>query len=33
MIPAFGMKFPAIATAATVGILLNLALSIGRKKA
>lgn len=32
MIPAFGMQFPAIATAATVGILLNLALSIGRKK-
>jgi len=32
MIPAFGFEFPAIATAATVGILLNLILSIGRKK-
>jgi len=33
MIPIFGMKLPAIATAATVGIVLNLLLSIGRKKA
>ena len=32
MIPAFGMQFPAIATAAIVGILLNLLLSIGRRK-
>jgi len=32
MIPAFGTDFPAIATAATVGIVLNLILSIGRKK-
>lgn len=32
MIPAFGVQFPAIATAATVGIILNLLLSIGRKK-
>ena len=32
MIPAFGVQFPAIATAATVGIVLNLLLSIGRKK-
>lgn len=32
MIPMFGMKFPAIATAAVVGILLNLVLSIGEKK-
>jgi len=32
MIPAFGTDFPAIATAATVGIVLNLVLSIGRKK-
>ena len=32
MIPAFGTEFPAIATAATVGIVLNLVLSIGRKK-
>jgi len=33
MIPIFGMQLPAIATAATVGIVLNLLLSIGRKKA
>jgi len=33
MIPFFGQKLPAIATAAVVGILLNLILSIGRKKA
>ncbi len=32
MIPIFGMQLPAIATAATVGIVLNLALSIGRRK-
>ncbi len=32
MIPMFGMKFPAIATAAVVGILLNLVLSIGEKE-
>ena len=32
MIPVFGTQLPAIATAATVGIVLNLALSIGRKK-
>ena len=32
MIPAFGMQLPAIATAATVGIVLNLLLSIGKKK-
>jgi uracil permease len=32
MIPIFGMQLPAIATAASVGIVLNLALSIGRKK-
>ncbi|MCX7026791.1 MAG: xanthine permease [Spirochaetes bacterium] len=32
MIPIFGAKLPAIATAATVGIVLNLLLSIGRKK-
>ncbi|MFA5851908.1 MAG: solute carrier family 23 protein [Spirochaetales bacterium] len=32
MIPVFGMQLPAIATAATVGIVLNLVLSIGRKK-
>jgi uracil permease len=31
MIPAFGMKFPALATAAVVGIVLNLLLSIGDK--
>lgn len=31
MIPMFGMQFPAIATAAVVGILLNLLLSIGEK--
>ena len=33
MIPFFGQKLPAIATAAVVGIVLNLILSIGRKKA
>ena len=33
MIPMFGVEFPAIATAAVVGIALNLILSIGRKKA
>lgn len=32
MIPIFGMKLPAIATAAVVGIVLNLILSIGRGK-
>ena len=32
MIPAFGLEFPAIATAASVGIILNILLSIGRKK-
>jgi len=32
MIPFFGMQLPAIATAALVGIVLNLLLSIGRKK-
>lgn len=31
MIPVYGVKFPAIATAAIVGILMNLLLSIGRK--
>ena len=31
MIPFFGMQLPAIATAALVGIVLNLLLSIGRK--
>lgn len=31
-IPIFGMELPAIATAAIVGIVLNLILSIGRKK-
>ena len=31
MIPLFGMEFPAIATAAVVGIGLNLLLSIGTK--
>lgn len=31
MIPAFGTKFPALATAAVVGIVLNLILSIGEK--
>ena len=31
MIPIFGMQIPAIATAAIVGIILNLLLSIGRK--
>jgi len=33
LIPFFGMQLPAIATAATVGIVLNLLLSIGRKTA
>jgi len=32
MIPMFGIEFPAIATAAVVGIVLNLILSIGKKK-
>lgn len=32
MIPIFGLKLPAIATAALFGILLNLLLSIGKKK-
>lgn len=32
MIPVFGAQLPAIATAATVGIILNLVLSSGRKK-
>lgn len=32
MIPAFGTQFPALATAAVVGILLNLMLSIGDKE-
>lgn len=32
MIPIFGQQLPAIATAAMVGIILNLILSIGRKK-
>lgn len=32
MIPIFGIEIPAIATAAIVGIILNLLLSIGRKK-
>ena len=32
MIPMFGVEFPAIATAAVVGIVLNLILSIGKKK-
>jgi uracil permease len=32
MIPIFGAKLPAIATAAIFGIILNLLLSIGRKK-
>lgn len=31
MIPMFGSKFPAIATAAVVGIVMNLVLSIGEK--
>ncbi len=31
MIPIFGVQFPAIATAAVTGILLNLLLSIGKK--
>ncbi len=31
LIPMFGMKFPALATAAVVGIVLNLLLSIGDK--
>lgn len=33
MIPIFGAQLPAIATAATIGIVMNLLLSIGRKKA
>ena len=33
MIPIFGKQLPAIATTAIVGIILNLFLSIGRKKA
>ncbi len=33
MIPAFGTKFPALATAAVVGIVLNLILSVGEKEA
>jgi len=32
MIPLFGVKFPAIATAAVVGIVLNLILNIGKSK-
>ena len=32
MIPIFGMRIPAIATAAIVGIILNLLLSIGKKE-
>ena len=32
MIPMFGAKFPAIATAAIFGILLNLVLNIGKEK-
>jgi uracil permease len=32
MIPMFGMEFPALATAAVVGIVLNLLLSIGEKE-
>lgn len=32
MIPMFGIEFPAIATAAIVGILMNLLLSIGKKQ-
>lgn len=32
MIPFFGIKLPAIATAAIAGIILNLILSIGEKK-
>jgi uracil permease len=31
MIPMFGMQFPALATAAVAGIVLNLLLSIGEK--
>jgi uracil permease len=31
MIPMFGVQIPAIATAAIVGIILNLMLSIGEK--
>ncbi|MHC1692583.1 MAG: uracil-xanthine permease family protein [Sphaerochaetaceae bacterium] len=33
MIPFFGMQLPAIATAATVGIVMNLLLSIGKNRA
>ena len=32
MIPLFGAKLPAIATAATIGIVMNLLLSIGKKE-
>jgi uracil permease len=32
MIPMFGMKFPALASAAVAGIVLNLALSFGKKE-
>jgi uracil permease len=32
MIPMFGVELPAIATAAVVGILLNLMLSVGEKQ-
>ena len=32
MIPIFGAKLPAIATAATIGIVMNLLLSIGKKE-
>lgn len=32
MIPMFGMKLPALATAAVAGILFNLILSIGKKE-
>jgi uracil permease len=31
MIPMFGIEFPAIASAAVIGIILNLLLSIGDK--
>ena len=33
MIPFFGIQLPAIATAALMGIVVNLVLSIGRKEA
>jgi Na+/glutamate symporter len=32
MIPMFGIELPALATAAVVGIVLNLILSIGNKE-